>query len=73
MYLSESVTMADLTDSALPATQPAASHHLTGDEVLSALKMVCDSLNDHSTSINDLKKDANETGKTFIYIIVHEN
>ena len=59
--------MADLTDSATAATQPAASHHLTGDEVLAALKMVSDSLKDHSSSIDGLKQGANETGKTFIY------
>ena len=58
--------MADLTDSTNAATQPAASHHLTGDEVLAALKMVSDSLKDHSTSIDELKKGANETGKTLI-------
>ena len=59
--------MADLTDSATTATQPAASHHLTGDEVLAALKMVSDSLKGHSTSIDELKKGANDTGKTLIY------
>ena len=65
--------MADLTDSALPPTQPTeptaqprASHHLTGDEVLSALQMVCDSLKDHSAGIKDLRQNANGTGKTFI-------
>ena len=54
--------MADLTDSVNTSTSPASSRHLTGDGVLAALQLISDSLDKHSTSINDLKG-ASGTGK----------
>ena len=64
--------MADQLDSASPpqstvSTQPRVNRHLDGDEVLTALKTVCDSLR-YSAGFKD-KGEAPETGKTIILII----
>ena len=66
--------MADLIDSATPpqttepTAQPRVARHLDGDEVLSALQTVCDSLK-YSAGINESRRDAQGTGKAIIYII----
>ena len=62
--------MADQLDSATPpqsteiSTQPRVNRHLDGDEVLSALATVCDSLR-YSAGINK-NRETPGTGKTII-------
>ena len=65
--------MADQLDSATPpqstdiSTQPRVNRHLDGDEVLSALKTVCDSLR-YSAGIY-AKRETQGTGKAIILLI----
>ena len=67
--------LADLIDSATPpqstdtTAQPRVARHLDGDEVLSALQTVCDSLK-YSAGIYEAKREAQGTGKAIIFTYI---